>query len=553
MLQGSTYDEVYRSFQWRIPELFNIGVDVCDKWAKNKHHLALIYVDSEGREQKFTFWELKNLSNQLANTLKEHGVGGGDRIGILLPQCPETVISHIAAYKLGAIAVPLLVLFGPLAIEHRLANSEAKVVITDMANLFKIFEIKEELPALKLVLVVGSEGGKGVLDFWCNIEKGSREFSAAATRSDDPALIVYTSGTTGPPKGALHAHRLLLGELPAVEFCQDFFPQEGDMFWTPLDWAYMGGSYNSLFPCLHYGVPVLAYRKRKFDPEEAFQIIAKYGVNVIFTVATVLRMMLLAVENPREKFDLQLRSITVGGETMGKDLYEMGNKALGLQFTENYGQTECDYNIGNCPRIMEIIPGSMGRAIPGHIAEIINEGGEVLKPGTFGEIAIKAPDPVMFLGYWKDLDATKAKYVGEWFRTGDYGMKDDNGYFWFTGRKDDLIESGGYRIGPGEVEDVLMKHDAVSLVAVIGVPDTVRGEIVKAFIVPKEGIVADKDLETSIKEFVKTKLEAHAYPREIEFLKEMPLTNTGKIMKKDLRERNKEKRASREERDNNEN
>ena len=543
MLEGTTYEETYKNFSWEIPQYFNIGVDVCDKWANDKYRLALIYIDPEGREHKYTFWELKHLSNRLANALRAQGIARGDRVGILLSQCPETAISHVAAYKLGAITVPLLILFGPLAIEHRLRQSEAKGVITDRANLPKILEIKDKLPHLRIIILIDSEGEQGTLDFWKIIEKGSRHFSPVLTAPDDPALIVFTSGTTGPPKGALHAHRILIGELPSAEFCQDFFPQRGDLFWTPLDWAYMGGSFNSLFPSWHHGIPVVAFRPKKFDPEEAFYIIAKYGVNVIFTVATVLRMMLGAVENPKDRYDVEIRSVTSGGETMGKELYELGKRALGIEIAENYGMTECDYTVGNCPRIMKIIPGSMGRAVPGHVVEIINESGEILKPGEFGEIAVRRPDPVMFLGYWKDPEATKDRYLGPCFRTGDYGTKDEIGYLWFTGRKDDIIESGGYRIGPGEVEDCLMKHEAVASVGVIGVPDPIRGEIVKAFVVPKQGVRLEEGLVESLRQFVKKKLEAHAYPREIEFLKEMPLTNTGKISKKELRRMDREQKV----------
>jgi acetyl-CoA synthetase len=543
MLKGTTYEELYNNFRWEIPEYYNVGVDVCDKWANEKYRLALIFLDQEGREQKHTFWELRNLSNQLANALRAKGVEKGDRIGILLPPRPETLISHIAIYKLGAIAVPLLVLFGPLAVQYRLHNSDAKGVITDIDNLPKILEIKDSLPNLRTIMVIDSKGEGNVLDFWKSLEKGSRHFNPVLTRPEDPALIIYTSGTTGPPKGTLHAHRLLLGILPGADYLLNLFPQEGDLLWTPLDWAYIGGSYDTMFPTLHHGFPMLAFRARKFDPEQAFYIMSKYGVRNLMAVPTVIQIMMKAVSNPKDRYDVDLRSITVGGETMGTEVYEWGKKALGVEINEQYGQTECDLTVGGCSQVMKIIPGSMGKAIPGHVVEIINEGGEVLKPGEYGEIAVKRPDPVMFLEYWREPEATKEKYIEQWLRTGDYGTKDDQGYFWFTGRKDDIIESGGYRIGPGEIEDCLMKHDSVKMVGVIGAPDPVRGEIVKAFIVPKEGIIPDKVLEENIKQFVKTKLEAHAYPREIEFLKEMPLTNTGKILKKELRRMDKEKRS----------
>ena len=536
MLTGRTYAEIYGQFSWNIPGYYNIGVDVCDKWANEKSRLALIYLAPDGKAQRYTYQDLKIRSNQLANTLMAHGIDKGDRIGILLPQCPETLISHIASYKLGGIALPLLTLFGSLAIEYRLANSAARAVITDNLNLPKILEIKERLPELKLILVVDSAGQQGVLDFWGCLQKGSPNFKPVLTRANDPALIIYTSGTTGPPKGTLHAHRILLGILPGFEFYHNLFPQKGDLVWTPLDWAYIGGSYDTLFPTLHHGYPVLAFRAQKFDPAEAFFLMAKYGVRNMMAVPTVLRLMMHAVENPKEKYNLRLRSITAGGETLGAELYQWSRRALGVELNEQYGQTECDFVIGFCSEVMKVVPGAIGKAVPGHQVEIITDGGDIAKAGELGEIAIRCPDPVMFIEYWGDPQATRKKFSGDWMRTGDYGTKDKSGYFWFTGRQDDLVESGGYRIGPGEVEDCLMKHAAVKLVGVIGVPDEIRGEIVKAYIVLKEGIEPDPLLQESIQQHVKSKLEAHAYPREVEFIRQMPMTKTGKILKQELRE-----------------
>lgn len=541
MLKGRTYEEVYKNFTWEIPEYYNIGVDVCDKWANEKYRLALIYVDKDGKDHKYSFWELKNLSNQLANTLKAKGVKRGDRVGILLPPSPETLLSHIAIYKLAAIAVPLLPLFGPEAIEYRLENSESKVVITDKENLTKVLNIKDRLPNLEIIMVVNSEGMDNVLDFRQSLEKGSRSFDPVLTKPQDPALIIYTSGTTGPPKGTLHGHQILLGILPGFEFYHNLFPREGDLMWTPLDWAYIGGSYDALFPTLHHGIPMLAYRARKFNPEEAYYIMDKYGVRNLMAVPTVLRMMMHAMKNPKEKYNLQLRSITVGGETLGEELAAWSKNSFGVELNEQYGQTECDLVIGYCSEVMKIVHGSIGKAVPGHVVEVINEKGEMVQPGELGEIAVKCPDPVMFLKYWKNEKATKERFVGDWMRTGDFGTKDQEGYFRFTGREDDIIESGGFRIGPGEIEDCLMKHDAVALVGVIGVPDKLRGEIIKAFIMPKDGVNMDKALEENIKEYVKIKLEAHAYPREIEFVKDMPRTKSGKILRSELRKIHAEK------------
>ena len=535
MLRGETYAELCRNFKWEIPQYYNIGVDVCDKWAGDKKRLALIYIDPHGREQKYTFRDLRDRSNQLANALKANAVRPGDRVGILLSQRPETLISHIGVYKLGAIAVQLLTLFGPDAIEFRLQDSRAKVVITDKENLPKMFEIKAHLPGLKLMIVVDAGPRDDVLDFWKCVEQGRRQFTPARTEPDDPAVIIYTSGTTGQPKGTLHGHRLLLGILPGFEFYHNLFPHEGDLMWTPLDWAYIGGSYDALFPTLHHGCTVLAYRPRKFDPEKAFYMMARHRVRNLMIVPTALRMMMQAVECPREHFDLQLRSITAGGETLGEALCDWTREQLGAEINEQYGQTECDLVVGFCSEVMNTVPGAIGKAVPGHTVEVIDEGGRVVEPGELGEIAVKAPDPVMFLEYWQNPQATKDKFVGQWLRTGDYGHKDENGHFWFSGRQDDIIESGGFRIGPGEVEACLMKHRAVALVGVIGVPDPVRGEIVKAFILPKAGVKTDRALEESLKEHVKNRLEAHAYPREVAFVSKMPMTKTGKILKHELR------------------
>ena len=258
-------------------------------------------------------------------------------------------------------------------------------------------------------------------------------------------------------------------------------------------------------------------------------------------VPTVLRLMMHAVKNPAEKYDLRLRSITAGGETLGAELYEWSRSALGVELNEQYGQTECDYVIGFCSEVMSVVPGAIGKAVPGHQVEIINDDGDIAKAGELGEIAVRRPDPVMFIEYWGDPQATRKKFRGDWMLTGDYGTRDESGHFWFTGRQDDLIESGGYRIGPGEVEDCLMKHEAVKLVGVIGVPDKIRGEIVKAYVVPKDGAEPDSRLRESIQQHVKNKLEAHAYPREVEFIRQMPMTKTGKILKQELRKMHKQK------------
>jgi acetyl-CoA synthetase len=533
--KGADYDAVYGSFAWKVPEFYNIGADICDKWAGQRHRLALIYENDQGRTEQYAFWDLKRLSNQLANALTAHAVGRGDRIGILLPQCPEAAIAHIAAYKLGAVAVPLFTLFGPDALEYRLSNSGARVVITDAANVEKIVLIQDRLPDLRLVIVTAGEVEPPAIAFRQLLQNASEIFRPVKTRADDPALIIYTSGTTGPPKGALHAHRVVLGHLPGVEFFHNFFPRKGDCYWTPADWAWIGGLIDVLLPSWHHGVPVVAHRFKKFDPEEAFFFLSKYGIRNAFMPPTALKMM-RQVQNPRQRHRYAVRTIGSGGETLGEELLAWGREVFGITINEFYGQTEVNLVAGNCSQIMDAKPGSMGRPIPGHTLAIVDPEGRVLPAGEVGEVAVRRPDPVMFLEYWRNPQATQAKFIGDGCLTGDLARKDEQGYLWFVGRKDDLITSAGYRMGPGEIEDCLIKHSAVAMAAVIGAPDEVRGEIVKAFIVLKPGFTAGRALKEEIQQFVRTRLAAHEYPRDIEFLSELPMTATGKIMRKNLRQ-----------------
>ena len=533
---GRTYEEICQSFKWEIPKYYNIGVDICDKWARQPTRLALIYENPDRGVERYTFRDLAKLSNRFANGLVAHGVKRGDRVALLLPQCPETAISHIAVYKIGAIALPLFTLFGVDALEYRLSNCGAKAIVTDRENLPKIMEISGKLRDLEIVIVVGGEGLSRVLDFQDLIEGGSTRFEPFNSRADDPALIIYTSRTTGPPKGALHTHRVLLGHLPGVEFPHCFSPQAGDLFWTPADWAWIGGLIDVLLPSWHHGVPVLARRAMKFDPEEAFRLIAKHRVRNLFMPPTALKMM-RQVQDPARRYDYDVRTIGSGGESLGEDLLEWGRETFSVTINEFYGQTEVNLVIGSCSEAMTPKPGSMGRAIPGHNVEVVDEDGNPVAPREVGEIAVKRPDPVMFLEYWQDPESTEAKFIGDWCLTGDLAKRDEDGYFWFEGRKDDLITSSGYRIGPTEIEECLMKHPSVAMAAVIGRPDDVRTEVVKAFIVPKPGVTPDDALKIEIVRFVKRRLAAYQYPREIEFTDELPMTATGKIMRGVLKNR----------------
>jgi len=530
---GPDYEAVCRSFRWRIPDIYNIGVDISDRHAGDPDRVALIYETAEGRITRFTFRQISRLSNRLANALTAQGIARGDRVGILLPQCPETAIAHVAVYKIGAVAVPLFTLFGPDALAYRLSDSGAAAVVTDREGTGKISAIRGHMPALRVVLATGQGAGDGALDFWGCLEKGSDHFTPAATKADDPALIIYTSGTTGPPKGALHGHRVLLGHLPGVEFPHNFFPQPGDCFWTPADWAWIGGLIDVLFPSWHHGVPVLAHRARKFDPEAALALMARHRVRNAFLPPTALKMMRQVTDIPK---DLDLRSVGSGGETLGAELLAWGRRTLGTAINEFYGQTEVNLVVANCAAAMDTRPGSMGRPVPGHSVEIVDAQGRVLPPGDTGTIAVQRPDPVMFLGYWNNPGATEKKFAGDWCLTGDQGRKDEDGYIWFVGRDDDIITSGGYRIGPGEIEDCLLTHPAVAMAAVVGVPDPVRTQAVKAFIVLHAGRKGDENLKAEIQEYVRRRLAAHEYPRQVEFVDTLPLTATGKIIRRKLRE-----------------
>ena len=530
------YDLLRRQFQWRVPSRYNIGVDVCDRWAeKEPDRLAILYARPDGRDVPITYGWLRDTSNRLANALRAHGISRGDRVSILLPQSPEVAAIHIAIYKLGAVALPLAVLFGVDALSYRLENSGAKALITNAWGVERIAEVRNELPALKLVLSLDGPGD-GARGFADELSRASSDFAPVDTSPDDPAMMVYTSGTTGQPKGALHGHRVLIGHFPGVETHHDFLPQPGDRLWTPADWAWAGGLLNVLLPGLHYGVPVVARRFEKFDPEEAFALMARAQIRNAFIPPTALRM-LRAAPNPKGRYGINMRSIGSGGELLGAETYEWGKSAFGLVINEFYGQTECNIVLAACNAIGVSKAGAIGKPVAGHTVGIIDNDGNELKPGETGQIAVKRPDPVMFLEYWGKPEATRDKFIGDWMTTGDQGVMDDEGYVSFVGRDDDVITSAGFRIGPGEIEDCLIRHPAVALAAAVGKPDALRTEIVKAFIVLKKGYAASDALASDIQGFVKTRLSAHEYPREVAFIEDMPMTTTGKVIRRLLRER----------------
>lgn len=540
---AGSYDALYRSFKWNMPKRFNMAQACCSDWAKrDPSRIALHHIHADGRVEDFSFSRLNNDSNKLANSMVALGLLKSDRVGVLLPQGSQTLVSHLAIYKSGAIAVPLALLFGEDALLYRLQNASVGCLITNAQGFEKLQRLRDHLPDLKTIILVDAPETEILPDnthsFNGLLQRGKEQFTCADTRPDDPALMIYTSGTTGAPKGALHGHRVLLGHLPGMQMSHDFLPQQGDRIWTPADWAWAGGLLNVLLPSLMLGVPVVSCSRQKFDPEWAFTLMQSLNVANAFIPPTALKM-LRAISNPAEKFKLQLRNIASAGEALGADTYKWGQDALGLNINDAYGQTECNLVLGSSAALGMNRPGSIGRAVPGHNVAILGPDGDVVPHGTQGEIAIHAPDPVMMLGYWQMPEETAAKFTGpdkNWFTTGDQAIMDENGFVSFIGRDDDIITSSGYRIGPTEVEDCLLSHPAVSLAAVVGKPDKLRTEIVKAYVVLTEGEQPNEDLYAHIQTYVRTRLSAHAYPREISIRTSLPLTTSGKIIRRALRD-----------------
>jgi len=507
----------------------------------------LLWEDETGLTARYTFRDLQSQANRLSNGLTGLGIGRGDKVAIVLPQRPETAIAHIACYQLGAVTVPLSFLFGPDALEYRLQNSEAKVVLCDPASLPGLAAIRPALPALSHVI-----GVAGARESWTEgweslLASASDEFAAVATRATDPAVLVYTSGTTGPPKGALMPHQCLLGNLPGFIYSHDLFPQDDDLFWSPADWAWTGGLMDALLPTLYFGRPILGFRGR-FDPERALALMAKYRVRNTFLFPTALKMMMKAVPQPRVRFVLSLRSIMSAGEALGTTVFAWAQDALGVTVNEMFGQTEMNYIVGNSHTLWPTKPGSMGRPYPGHRIAVIDDAGSEMPVGELGEVAMHrmgsdgTPDPVFFLEYFKNPDATVKKFTGDWCRTGDLASRDSEGYLWYQGRADDMFKAAGYRIGPTEIENCLVKHPAVANAAVVPSPDDTRGNVVKAFVVLAAGHAPAPALEEDLQEHVRRFLAPYEYPKEIEFIDALPMTTTGKVQRRVLRERERERK-----------
>jgi acetyl-CoA synthetase len=530
-LTGKSYAEIYGRFRWRLPESFNIGVACTNALPADR--LALIDVSVEPA-RRYTFGELAELTNRVANVLRGFGLERGDRVAVVLPQIPATALAHVGAFKARLISVPLSSLFGADSLRYRLADSGTRAVVTDAEGAERIAAL-DGVPELRWIFVTdgASSSDPRVIDFWEAVGEASPRFAEPMNSADEPCMIIYTSGTTGPPKGVLHAHRVLFGQASGFRVCHEFTPQRGDLMWTPADWAWIGGLVNTLLLAWLHGVPMVAARRRGFDPEWALHLLAEHGVTNTFLPTTALRMM-LQCPIPR---GIVLRALVTGGEPQEIGLLEDAKLRLGITFNESYGQTEADFVIGQCASRWPVRPGSMGLPYPGHDVQVLGPDGARSQTGEVGEVVVRAPDPTMLLEYWNRPEATRDKFQGAWLRTGDLARVDEEGYFWFEARIDDVIKSAGYRIGPDEIEESLLRHEAVANTAVVGAPDPVRGQVVMAYVQLRPGFDPSAKLEARLRAHVKQRLAAYQYPRRIEFVESLPLTPSGKVDRGALRRR----------------
>jgi acetyl-CoA synthetase len=575
----ATYAALHAGFHWQVPEYFNMAQACSARWAglpDATKRVAVCAYSTPAKRTFYTYSQLQQQANRLSNVLHGLGVRRGDRVGIVLPQRFETAVAYMAVLQMGAVAMPLSMLFGPEALQYRLHDSEAVVVIGDASSLAALGSVRDDCPLLTTVVGVGSAAAtrSADLNYAAALAKAPHTFTAVDTRSDEAAVLIYTSGTTGNPKGALIPHRALIGNLPGFVASQNWFGFDGKknrssqaVFWSPADWAWTGGLMDALLPTLYFGRPIVAYNGR-FSPQTALELMRDCGVTHTFLFPTALKAMMKAQPSStgktvRQQFKLKLQAIMSAGEAVGDAVFAYCAQQLGVQPNEMFGQTEMNYIVGNCnmqaAASSAVVPGwpskpgSMGLGYPGHRVAVIDEAGNECAVGVPGDVALNRfdvhgqPDPIFFLGYWKNPAATQARFTGDWCRTGDLAVRDAQGYLWYQGRSDDVFKAAGYRIGPGEIENCLVKHPAVMNAAVVPKPDAERGALVKAYVVIAPEYIAGRadsmparaqfhaELTLALQAHVKGQLAPYEYPKEIEFVETLPMTTTGKVQRRVLR------------------
>ncbi len=545
------YSELYPTYQWFVPSQFNIAQACVHRWAENPlegRRIAIFHENELGQREVWTYSRLSETANQLANGLTKMGVQPGDRVALVMGQRPEAVASYMAIFSVGAVALPLSPLFGPDGLAARLRDADARVAIVDSSTAPDLLQAQIQCPALSQIIALEFQH-EATIPWRSLLARQTTVFKTLATKSGSPALLLYTSGTTGAPKGALLTHSALIGNLPGFVASQNWFPQKSDVFWTPADWAWTGGLMGALLPTLYFGHAIVGTLGR-FSATRALEIMERYRVTNAFLPPTALKLIMQEVPAPREHYQLALRAIAAGGESLGPPIFEWCHAALGVAPNEMFGQAEMNYLIGNSHK-WPVRPGSMGRPYPGHQVAVLDARGKPCAVGAVGEIALNRydihghPDPILFLGYWRNDAATQSKFTGDWCLSGDLASVDKDGYYWYAGRADDVFKSSGHRIGPGEIEDCLLRHPAVANAAVVPKPDSTRGALVKAYVILSSG-ARERDaqaLQKELQEHVKSRLASYQMPREIEFVDSLPLTSTGKIRRHVLRAREQQRSA----------
>ena len=502
---------------------------------ESRDRVAMIYEDDQNNIHTQTFADVDNAATNLANTLHGLGLGVGDPIGIHTGQHPDTAIAHMAVCKLGAVAVTLSQLYGPETLRHALNDCQLKVLLTSDSAWSALRDKRASLfPHVQHVLLRNPKSQE--LDLANAIETSAKQFTPQYQGANDPALLMYTSGSTGKPKGILHGHRVLASYTPSINLFFNLSMQDEDaVFWSPSDWAWVGGLLDMVFPAWMAGRPIATSLER-FSEQKGYSFMARHKVTHTFLAPTAIKRLARTLE-PRKEYDLALRVICTGGEALASDTLTWAEDALGVVCNEFYGMTEVNHLIGNCKALYERKPGSMGRAYPGHDVRLVDADGNDVNQGEPGEIVTGNLSPTRFIGYLNNPDKEDEMKLGPYLRTHDLAVRDEDGYYWYKGRSDDLIKSSGFRIGPAEVEESLLAHKAVTETAVIGKPDSDRGSIVKAFIKLRAGQAPSAELAQALKDLVRNHLAAYKAPREIEFVDSFEMTSSGKINRRVLRER----------------